>query len=133
MKVNHITLSFLLLVIGLSSCTKKFNDFDTDPTGIPLSRLQVQTLFYPLEQEIMYMTDDGYQIGQNLNADDYCGYAMPDQMFGKALDNADYVFIDGWNSEAFGSIYTNLIGPIKNKVAISGVQKNNPDFWAIFL
>jgi Susd and RagB outer membrane lipoprotein len=132
-KVTRIIGLLTLLVATLSGCTKNFESYNTDPTGIPNDKVQVSTLLIPLEQEIMYMTDDGYQIGQNLNADDYCGYAMPDQMFGKALDNADYVFIDGWNSEAFGSIYTNLIGPIKNKVAISGVRTNNPDYWAIFL
>src|ERR1700743_3444569 len=124
---------FVFLAVALGGCTKKFDSFDTDPTGIPNAQLSIPTLFIPLEQEIMYMTDDGYQTAQNLNADDYCGYAMPDQTFGLALDNADYVFIDGWNSEAFSSIYTNLIGPIKNKVAVSGVQKNDPDYWAIFL
>jgi len=87
----------------------------------------------PLEQEIMYMTDDGYQLAQNLNADIYAGYAMPDQTFSQALDNANYVFIDGWNSEAFNSIYTDLIGPIKNFLGRSGVQTSNPDYWAIAL
>ena len=131
-KYRYITL-FVFLAVALGGCTKKFDSFDTDPTGTPNSQLSIPTLFIPLEQEIMYMTDDGYQTGQNLNADDYCGYAMPDQTFGQSLDNANYVFIDGWNSEAFNSIYTNLIGPIKNKVAASGVQTTNPDYWAIAL
>ena len=131
-KYNYIAF-LIFLAVGLGGCTKKFDSFDTDPTGIPNSQLSIPTLFIPLEQEIMYMTDDGYQTGQNLNADDYCGYAMPDQTFGLALDNANYVFIDGWNTEAFNSIYTNLIGPIKNKMAASGVQTTNPDYWAIAL
>ena len=131
-KYKYIAL-FAFLAVAMGGCTKKFDSFDTDPTGIPNSQLQIPTLFIPLEQEIMYMTDDGYQIGQNLNADDYCGYAMPDQTFGKALDNANYVFIDGWNQEAFNSIYTTLIGPIKNQVAKSGVETTNPDYWAIML
>jgi hypothetical protein len=116
-----------------SGCTKNFESMNTNPTGIPNSQLQVATLFIPLEQEIMYMADDGYQVGQNLNADDYCGYMMPDQTFGYALDNANYVFIDGWNTEAFNSIYVNLLGPIRNSIAKSGVQTTNPDFWAIAL
>ena len=132
LKYNIICLA-CATIATLSSCTKKFKEYNTDPTGIPNSSLQVATLLIPMEQEIMYMTDDGYQVGQNLNADVYAGYAMPDQTFGLALDNANYVFIDGWNTEAFNSIYTNLIGPIKNKVALSGVQSSNPDYWAIFL
>lgn len=131
-KYKYIAL-LIFLAAGLNSCTKKFESFNTDPTGIPNKDLLIPSLFIPLEQEIMYMTDDGYQTAQNLNADDYCGYAMPDQTFGQALDNANYVFIDGWNTEAFNSIYTNLIGPIKNKLAKSGVQTSNPDYWAIAL
>ena len=131
--VTRLAVLLTFLVTALSGCTKNFESYNTDPTGIPNNKVQVSTLLIPLEQEIMYMTDDGYQVGQNLNADVYAGYAMPDQTFGQALDNANYVFIDGWNSEAFNSVYTNLIGPIKNKVAISGVRTNNPDIWAIFL
>ena len=122
-----------ILVTALGGCTKNFKSYNTDPNGIPNTKTQVATLLIPMEQEIMYMADDEYQIGQNLNADIYAGYSMPDQTFGQALDNANYVFIDFWNVEAFNSIYTNLIGPIKNKVAISGVRTTNPDFWAIFL
>jgi Susd and RagB outer membrane lipoprotein len=124
---------FALFAATISGCTKNFESYNTDPTGLPNASLQVNTLFFPLEQEIMYMTDDGYQTGQNLNADMYAGYSMPDQTFGEALDNANYVFIDGWNSEAFNSIYVNLIGPIKNKLGNSGVQVTNPAFWAIAL
>ena len=131
--VPRLVALLALAVTALNGCTKNFKSYNTDPTGIPNSSTQVATLLIPLEQEIMYMSDDEYQIGQNLNADVYAGYSMPDQTFGLALDNANYVFIDGWNTEAFNSIYTDLIGPIKNKVAISGVQTTNPDYWAIFL
>src|SRR6185312_13389462 len=117
--VTRLAVLLTFLVTALSGCTKNFESYNTDPTGIPNNKVQVSTLLIPLEQEIMYMI--------------YDGYAMPDQTFGQALDNANYVFIDGWNSEGFNSVYTNLIGPIKNKVAISGVRANNPDIWAIFL
>jgi hypothetical protein len=131
--VTRLAALLTLLVTALSGCTKNFESYNTDPTGITNTNTQVATLLIPMEQEIMYMSDDEYQIGQNLNADIYAGYAMPDQTFGTALDNANYVFIDYWNVEAFNSIYTFLLGPIKNKVAISGVRTTNPDYWAIFL
>src|ERR1700761_4576367 len=137
MQIKHTIIRpialFVILATALSGCTKNFKSYNTDPNGIPNTNTQVATLLIPMEQEIMYMADDEYQIGQNLNADIYAGYSMPDQTFGQALDNANYVFIDFWNVEAFNSIYTNLIGPIKNKVAISGVRTTNPDYWAIFL
>jgi hypothetical protein len=134
MKKNYRMIVLLACIAaGLAGCTKNFQSYDTDPTGIQTKDLQVATFFIPLEQEIMYMTYDEYQTGQNLNADIYAGYAMPDQTFGTTLDNANYVFIDYWNSSAFNDIYTFLIGPIRNKIANSGVRTSNPDYWAIAL
>jgi len=134
MRTNYRSLVLAAGILSiLAGCTKKFESFNTDPTGISNKNLEIATLFIPLEQEIMYILDDGYQTGQNLNADMYAGYAMPDQTFGQALDNANYVFINGWNTEAFSSIYTNLIGPIKNQLASTGVSSTNPDYWAIAL
>lgn len=121
------------VVLGLGSCTKNFDKYNTDPTGISNANTQIATVFIPFQQQIMYSLDDGYQIGQNLNADVYAGYSTPPQNFGAALNNTNYVFVDGWNSEAFNPIYTELIGPIKNKLAATGVQTKLPDFWAVAL
>jgi Susd and RagB outer membrane lipoprotein len=122
-----------LVLLGLTNCTKNFDKYNTDPSGIANKNLQIPTLFIPLEQEILYSADDGYQTGQNLNADIYAGYSTPPETFGTTLNNMNYVFVDYWNSEAFNSIYTNLIGPIKNKLAATGVKTSLPDFWAIAL
>jgi hypothetical protein len=121
------------ILLSIAGCTKNFDKFNTDPTGIANKDVQIPTVFIPFEQEIMYAADDGYQTGQNLNADIYAGYSMPPQTFGTTLNNMNYSFYDGWNSEAFNSIYTNLLGPIKNKLAATGVQTKLPDFWAIAL
>lgn len=119
----------LLITLGLNSCTKNFDKFNTDQTGIPDKDLKVPTLFIPLEQQIF----QNYQVAQNLNADAYAGYACPPQTFGRSLYNMNYVFVDGWNATAFNQIYTNIIGPIKNKIAPLGIQTSLPDFWAIAL
>jgi hypothetical protein len=119
----------LLATLGLNSCTKNFEKFNTDQTGIENKDLKVSTLFIPLEQQIF----QNYQVAQNLNADAYAGYACPPQTFGRSLYNMNYVFVDGWNSTAFNQIYTNIIGPIKNKIAPLGIQTSQPDFWAIAL
>ncbi|HEY0176622.1 MAG TPA: SusD/RagB family nutrient-binding outer membrane lipoprotein [Pedobacter sp.] len=121
------------IVLGLGSCTKNFDKYNTDPAGISNENTQVATVFIPFQQQIMYSLDDGYQTGQNLNADVYAGYATPPQNFGAVLNNTNYSFVDGWNSEAFNPIYTELIGPIKNKLAATGVQTKLPDFWAVAL
>jgi len=122
-----------IIILGLTNCTKNFEKYNTDPGGISDKNVQISAVFKPFEQEIMYSADDGYQIGQNLNADIYAGYSCPPQFFGTTLNNMNYVFVDYWNNEAFNSIYVNLIGPIKNKLAATGIQKTQPDFWAIAL
>ena len=122
-----------VIILVLTNCTKNFEKYNTDPTGIADKDVQVSAVFKPFEQEIMYSADDGYQTGQNLNADIYAGYSCPPEFFGTTLNNMNYVFVDYWNSEAFNSIYVNLIGPVKNKLAATGIQKTQPDFWAIAL
>jgi len=119
----------LLITLGLNSCTKNFEKFNTDQTGIPDKDLKVPALFIPIEQQIF----QNYQISQNLNADAYAGYSCPPQTFGRSLYNMNYVFVDGWNNSAFNQIYTTIIGPIKNKIAPLGVKTSLPDFWAIAL
>lgn len=119
----------LVAALGLNSCTKNFEKYNTDQTGIPDKDLQIPTLFIPIEQKIF----QNYQIAQNLNADAYAGYATPPQTFGRTLYNMNYVFVDGWNQSAFNDIYTTILGPIKNKLGPLGVKTSLPDFWAIAL
>ncbi|WP_158796222.1 SusD/RagB family nutrient-binding outer membrane lipoprotein [Pedobacter sp. L105] len=119
----------LLATLGLNSCKKNFETFNTDQTAIADKNLQIPTLFIPIEQKIFV----DYQIAQNLNADAYAGYSTPPQKFGRTLYNMNYVFVDGWNSAAFNDIYPDIIGPIKNKLAALNVKSTLPDFWAIAL
>lgn len=140
MKTNHILNKYhqckpylfalcLLATLGLSSCKKNFETYNTDQTGIPDKDLKIPTLFIPIEQQIFA----DYQIAQNLNADAYAGYSTPPQAFGRSLYNMNYVFVDGWNQAAFNDIYPRIIGPIKNKLAPLGVKASLPDFWAVAL
>ncbi|MDB5140544.1 MAG: hypothetical protein JWR12_2460 [Mucilaginibacter sp.] len=129
----YLAVTCIIMVLGFTNCTKNFQTYNTDPNGIANKNIPIASVFKPFEQEIMYSADDGYQIGQNLNADIYAGYSCPPQFFGTTLNNMNYVFVDGWNQEAFNSIYTNLIGPVKNKLAATGVKTTQPDFWAIAL
>ena len=119
----------LLTTLGLNSCTKNFEKYNTDPTGISDKDLKIPTLFVPIEQQIF----QNYQIAQNLNADAYAGYSCPPQTFGRTLYNMNYVFVDGWDNSAFNQIYTNILGPIKNKLGPLGVKTSLPDFWAVAL
>jgi len=80
-KYKYIAL-FVFLAVAMAGVQK--NSIVSIPhhpviCQFPISRSRHS---YSLEQEIhVHGPNDGYQIGQNLNADDYCGYAMPDQNF----------------------------------------------------
>lgn len=126
---TYLVMLCLTAVLGLNSCTKNFDSFNTNQTEIADKNLQIPTLFIPIEQKIFV----DYQIAQNLNADAYAGYSTPPQKFGRTLYNMNYVFVDGWNSSAFNDIYPDIIGPIKNKLAGLTQKASLPDFWAVAL
>ncbi|WP_184545541.1 SusD/RagB family nutrient-binding outer membrane lipoprotein [Mucilaginibacter sp. FT3.2] len=126
---RHLFVFGLLVILGFSGCTKNFEKYNTDQTGIADKDLKIPTLFIPIEQQIF----QNYQVAQNLNADAYAGYSCPPQTFGRSLYNMNYVFVDGWDNTAFNQIYTKILGPIKNKLAPLGIKTSLPDFWAIAL
>ena len=104
-KQSRIFWAGLLGVLAMSSCTKEFKSFNTDPSKVTQQQasgdFQYIAGFLPdMEQNIASPVDYIYQIQQNLNADIFCGYmASPDYGFGP--NNATYFMRYDWNSQAF--------------------------------
>lgn len=120
---------FLLCMVAvmLLKCTGNFEEFNTDPTGIPDDKLDVTSAFKPLQREIF----DEYQTAQNLSADAYSGYMMSPTPF-RADYNLNYSFVDSWNRNGFNAMYTNILAPL-NRIAAAGTRTKSPDLWAIAL
>src|SRR5690349_4541069 len=118
---------FLTAWLMLAGCTDNFEEFNTDPTGIPDDELDIASAFRPLQRKIF----DEYQTAQNLSADAYSGYMMSPTPF-RADYNLNYSFVDSWNRNGFNAMYTGIVAPIR-KMASVGTRTKYPDFWAIAL
>lgn len=125
-RLGSTMLSALLLLIAVS-CTKNYEKFNTDPTGIPNEQLKIPTLFPPLQSAIF----SNYQTAQNLSADGFSGYMMSPNPF-KAAYDLNYTLVDDWDKNGFNDQYTLVMAPV-NKMAATGLRTTNPDLWAIAL
>ena len=113
----------LILVLSLAyltSCTRNYKEFNTDPTGISSQQLAVdyQNLGAPLEQAQLniYVGNPAwaYQLQQNLIADVYSGYMMSPDPFQSNVNNTNYFLVDGWNSYPWDWAYNNVMNNIKS-------------------
>lgn len=127
---------FSLFLILLAGCTKDFQKWNTDPTGITDKQLLPDFnnigLYYPGIQQHIFGEEGDYQLTQNLNADSYAGYYMSPDPFRGNINNQSYALVDGWNSDVFSMAYGQVMGPI-NTIASKGTRTQYPDFWAVAL
>jgi hypothetical protein len=129
-KSNIKILLFALFIVFSASCKKNFEEFNTDPTGLPTTALDTATLksvFRPIEANIFH----NYQTAQNLSSDAYAGYMMSPTPF-SANYNLNYAFVDNWNQNAFNDMYTYVLGPL-NRLAVSPLKTSAPDILAVGL
>lgn len=116
------------LGLGFASCTKNFEQYNTDKTGITNGNLNIPSLYGGLETAIW----SNYQRAQNLSADGYSGYMMSSIAFGGNINNLNYAMNDGWNSTGFNDQYTMIMGPIVNVIK-PRIDTAQPDLWAVAL
>ncbi|MEC5146731.1 RagB/SusD family nutrient uptake outer membrane protein [Chitinophaga sp. 212800010-3] len=127
-------------VLGISSCTKNFESYNTDNTGLSEDALKPDFNFiggfFPQIQSSIYFnfnnTTGDFQLQQNLMGDVYSGYMMPPNNFRGNLNNMTYSLVDGWNAPAFNLAYNNVMAPI-GEVKRRGADRLAPEFWAIAL
>lgn len=102
-------LSILLLgtmLINMSSCTKKFEERNTDPTRLTeLSSSDVLGFMTTAEYEGLYGAW-GYQTSQGLFADQYCQYFGGTQT---AFDSHRYVIHQSWVKDQFAATYVSTM------------------------
>src|SRR6202000_2011234 len=120
-----------LALLDFSGCTKKFDKFNLDNTGLTSSQIQASQIF-PSIQTAIFGEENGYQLDQNLNADCYSGYMMSPDPFRGNISNLTYSLVDGWNQQIFIDGYTTSLFDI-NAIAKLGTRTTNPDFWGIAL
>jgi len=128
-----VLLAFVLP--GLTGCTKNFEKYNTDPTGISNDQLlpdyNLIVSYYPGIQNSIFGNIDDYQINQNLSADCFSGYMMSPNPFG-GKNNLNYALEDDWNSNSFPTTYSGVVNKV-NLIASKGTRTVSPDYWAIAL
>src|ERR1700761_9172750 len=129
MKLNQYAVLVALLALGVSSCTKNFEDYNTNKAALSNSQTVaiLPTAFGPLEQSIY----QDYQTAQNLNADGFAGFFMSPTPF-KAEYDLNYFLIDSWDRNGYVDQYNQVMAPV-SKIAATGVRTSEPALWAVAL
>lgn len=110
-------LLFVAAIAAFSACTKNFEDYNTDPTGISDESLKqdfnfVGAYFQQMQQNIYNITPAwNYQLQQNLIGDVYSGYMMPPTPFRGNDNNMTYSLVDGWNGFPWSDGYNSVMAP----------------------
>ncbi|SFD08149.1 Susd and RagB outer membrane lipoprotein [Chitinophaga sp. CF118] len=129
----------LVLLIGASACTKNFELYNTDNTGLSNGQLgadfnDLGAYLKTAEMSIINFSGGGdpnsYQLQQNLNADCFSGYMMSPTPFNGGLNNLNYFLMNGWNGEPFKVGYLNIMSRI-SKLRNNGVDTTFPAVWAV--
>jgi hypothetical protein len=138
--INTLTKCILVAIIPilLSGCTKNFEKYNTDSSGITDAQLgpdfNYLGLWFPGIQQNIFGEEGDYQLCQNLNSDCYSGYYMSPDPFRGNINNQSYALVDGWNSDVYSMAYTHVMSPIiiqlnrKYKAPVT-----SPHFWAVAL
>lgn len=145
---NHISLQMNkwrtkgtlgLLALSLVACKGKFEEINTNPTGIDdkdlISDYNDLKFFFQQEQRAIINFSGGgdpnsYQVQQNLNADNFSGYFMSPTPFNGGRNNLNYFMVQGWNGEAFKVGYLNIMANVR-KLKNNGIDNSYPSVWAI--
>ncbi len=140
--MTRIFFSLLLIMCTgiLSSCTSKFEDFNTDKAGITEDQLKIDNnnlgiSLRIIQQGIYFNYDWGkgknwpFQIMQNLSADMYSGYMHDYNPFNGGSSNTDYNLQDGWNATMWENTYGYIFPQIQRSESLT--KEQSPPFYAI--
>ncbi len=100
------------------SCTKDFDEINTDPAQITDEQLaadfqDVGSLYKPIFESIIITNPAWkYQLQQNLNADVFSGYMTNPRPFIAGANNTTYNLVPGWNNFIWAIPYKNIMNNI---------------------
>jgi len=138
---NTYMLFIAFVILGFSSCTKNFEDFNTNNTGVSDEDLKANgqdlEIFFRRAQMAIYNFSAGgdpnsYQVQQNLNADVFSGYFMSPTPFNSGQNNLNYSMVNGWNTEPFKVVYLDVLNSL-NKLKNNGLEQTYPALYGASL
>ncbi len=118
--ISRIKLLGIAAALLLGSCTKKFNDYNTNPvnatdemmefdylsTGVYFPQMQLN--IFPIAQQPNF-GDEVYQVMQNLAGDVYSGYMGASNNWYGNSNNTTYSMIPDWYNAAFARAYLSVM------------------------
>ncbi len=137
--ISQLSVTVVLLLL-LSSCKKKFEEYNTNPanatdemmeydflsTGVFFPQMQMN--IFPVAQQPNF-GDEMYQIVQNLAGDVYSGYMGASNNWFGGANNTTYALVPTWYNAAFGRSFLGVMPAwlaIKKKAEIT-----NPHIYAL--
>lgn len=118
----------------LSSCTKMFEDYNTNKHGytdeeLEWDNLRTGGLFAQMVRRVIIFADgellsSDYQIVQNLIADTYAGYTAPSGSFYNGKHTGSYTMINGWCRAMYNYKYTGCMSAYTN--LMKNAEGNEP-------
>ncbi|HYK57657.1 MAG TPA: SusD/RagB family nutrient-binding outer membrane lipoprotein, partial [Flavisolibacter sp.] len=108
----------LAIYLLISGCTKKFDEFNTNPYGVTENDLKVdfRTVGDPFKQAQLniYSAQPAWltQLQQNLIGDIYSGYMMTPTPFIGNSNNTTYDLVDSWNGTPWSTAYNQVMAPM---------------------
>lgn len=137
-KTRQLLLAICVMAF-FSNCTKKFEEYNTNPYGISNQDLNAdyRLLGEPLKQVQLniYVSTPAWntQLQQNLIGDIYSGYMCSPTPFANNVNNINYALVDGWNTFPWDDAYGSVMAPAKNVIQNAGTQYPAFVAWAKIL
>jgi hypothetical protein len=139
---HHIKNLFSIVAVAafvFGSCTKKFEEFNTNPYGATEEQLSGDYALYVAQlqeaQKTIYCYQPAWvtQLQQNLMGDVFSGYMMPPTPFRGNSNNMTYDLVDGWNVWALNPAYSSSVGSVMNPLSnVEAAAKTQmPDLYAM--
>lgn len=135
-KIIGIAIAVLTIGVSIQSCTKKYDEINTDPYGISDQQLAAdyKLVGEPFKQALtnIYTITPVWvmQLQQNLLGDVYSGYMMPPTPFRGNNNNMTYALVDGWNGFVWSVAYGDVMAPLANSDRKGGELFPNFYAWA---
>ncbi|HEY9047716.1 MAG TPA: RagB/SusD family nutrient uptake outer membrane protein [Ohtaekwangia sp.] len=123
----------------ITSCTDKFEEFNTDPYGISREQLKEDFNYVGLPfkqmQLSLYVNDPAWntQLQQNLIGDVYSGYMTPPTPFNGNVNNMTYSLVAGWNGYPWSDGYDFVMKPAAQVKSLAENVYDDFYAWSLIL
>lgn len=133
-KANFIKSSFMVMTSLLCSCTNNFDEINTKPYQPTEDMLEgdnyrAGAFFSQLQQFVIPIDVNSYQLAQNLTGDIYSGYMAAIGTWNSGINNSTYFFQDNWVNNPFNNVFVKTFGAWLDIKKVS--QEKAPESFAL--